>query len=360
MRARLADEDAGAFFVTNLTNIRYLTGFTGSNGFLVVDDSEAFFFSDGRYKTQAAQQVQSAGVQICLSHKEVTEALRGLAARRGYRKVCFEGASVTAGSAGPGWSLPPGLDQVSAYFEGAELMPTAGWVEELRKVKEPAEIELIAEAARLADEGIGYIIETVRPGRTERDIALDLEFFMRRSGADDVSFDVIVAAGERSALPHATPTSREVEAGGYLLLDLGCVYRGYCSDITRTFVVRKCDGRHREVYEAVLAAQLAGLGALRAGAAGDEVDRAARDVLDGAGLGDKFIHGLGHGVGLEIHEGPTLRKDAGEPLPEGAVVTVEPGAYIEGWGGVRIEDLVVLAGDGAVPLSKFPKELTVL
>jgi Xaa-Pro aminopeptidase len=227
-------------------------------------------------------------------------------------------------------------------------------------VKGPGELDRIREAARLADEGLAHILERVAEGVSERELALELEFFMRRAGADDVSFDPIVAAAERSALPHARPTERQVEKGRYLLFDLGCIYDGYCSDMTRTVVVGEADDRHREIYDLVARAQQAGLDAVAAGRPTAEVDLAARQVIADAGLADAFGHGLGHGVGIEIHEGPTLRATSPDVLEVGQVITIEPGVYLPGWGGVRIEDLVVVGPDGPEVLSRSSKELQVL
>ncbi|MGH9195713.1 MAG: M24 family metallopeptidase, partial [Acidimicrobiia bacterium] len=230
-------------------------------------------------------------------------------------------------------------------------------VSRLRRVKEADELALIRTAAELADAGFAYILGKVKPGVTEREFALDLEFFMRREGAEDVSFDPIVAAAERSALPHAHATDRPVEEGRFLLFDLGCKYLGYCSDLTRTIVVGKADSKHREIYDLVARSQQVALDAVRPGADGVEIDKVARDVFEGAGVGDAFSHGLGHGVGLEIHESPTLSKASKDILGTDEVVTVEPGIYFPDLGGVRIEDLVVVTESGAESLSKSGKEL---
>lgn len=350
-------ENLDGFFVTNLVNTRYLCGFTGSNAFLLVGHAGAWFFSDGRYKLQAAEEVREAEVGIFNSHDAVASALKDRRTASELSRIGFEGGDVTVASRRPGWELPPGMDKLLNYFEGSHLVPIQGWIEDLRRIKDAGEVELMREAARIADEGLDYILERVRPGRTERELALELEFRLRDQGAEDVSFDPIVAAAEHSAFVHARPSDREVEKDRYLLLDLGCVYRGYCSDLSRTVVPGKADSRHREVYEAVRAAQSAALERVRAGTSSSKVDGAARQALEAAGLGDAFSHGLGHGVGLQIHEEPVLRKEMGDPLQAGNVVTVEPGVYIDGWGGVRIEDLVWVNERGAELLSSSPKDL---
>ncbi|MDQ4148463.1 MAG: Xaa-Pro peptidase family protein [Actinomycetota bacterium] len=356
---RLEREGLDALLVTNMTNVRYLSGFTGTNGYVLVGRERARFFTDGRYRLQASEQVKDAEVQVCSNQQEVARTLSDLARDWGLSRVGFEGADVTLISRRAGWEPPLGMDRLKSYFGSAELVPTARWVEELRAVKDRDEVRLIQEAAEITDAAFDHILQRVKPGVSERALALEIEFYMRRSGADDVSFDPIVAAAERSALPHAQPTDRPVETGRYLLFDFGCIVGGYCSDMTRTTVVGASDQRHIEVYELVQKSQAAGLGAAAPGVGCGEVDQAARQVIDSAGHAELFPHGLGHGVGLEIHEDPVLRRGIPDTLGPGHVVTVEPGVYFEGWGGVRIEDLVVVTENGVQPLSRAPKDLIV-
>lgn len=360
LRRRLELEGLDAMLVTNMVNIRYLCGFSGSNGYLLVARDTALFVTDGRYATQAAQMVAEAEVEIAANHAAAADLLRGAVRDRRLAQVGYEAGHVTVSSRGRSWEPPPGLDKVMSYFEQAEVEATVGWVEELRQVKDAQEIAAMRAAAEMGDAGFEYILAKVRPGVTERDLALDLEFHLRSLGSEGVSFDPIVAAAERSALPHARPGDREVERGRYVLFDFGCVVDGYCSDMTRTVVVGVADDRHREVYDTVLASQSAGLAAATAGTACGEVDRAARDVIAQAGYPEAFMHGLGHGVGLEIHEAPSLKTGFPEPLAPGHVITVEPGAYFEGWGGVRIEDLAVVTEGSLEVLSQSPRELLVL
>ncbi|MEX2586512.1 MAG: Xaa-Pro peptidase family protein [Actinomycetota bacterium] len=357
---RLEAEKIDALLVTNLINIRYLSGFTGTNAYLFLTRDGSHFYSDGRYATQAARQVTGSEVTICVSHAEVSDALSKVVKGRKLRRVAYESTDVTVASRGPAWEAPPGLDKVLAYLVGAEAVPAAGWIEELREVKDSAEIESIRRAAELGDAGFDYIREKVKPGVTERELALDLEFFLRSQGSEGMSFDPIVAAAENSALPHAQPTDRPVEAGRFVLLDFGCIVDGYCSDMTRTLVVGPLDERHREVYETVRAAQGAGLAAAGPDVPCGDVDRAARKVVEDAGYPEAFMHGVGHGVGLQIHEAPSLKVDRREPLKAGHVITVEPGAYFEGWGGVRVEDLAAVTSDGLDVLSGSPRELIVV
>lgn len=345
LQESVRSQDLHAVFLTDLDNIRYLTGFSGSNASVLVTLTGVWFFTDGRYIAQAADQVHGAEVNIYLTEDEFRETVSSKVSAMG--KVGVEAASMTLAQ----------RESFASFFPESDLVAVSGLVEDLRRVKEPEELVAIREAARIADEGLEHILEKVEVGRTERDLALDLEFYMRTHGAEDVSFELIVAGGERSALPHARPSDSPVETDRFLLFDLGCKYEGYCSDITRTVVVGLADARHVEVYEAVLRAQSAGLAALAPGVRCADVDRAARGVLEDAGFGAQFSHGLGHGVGIQIHEAPTLRTTSEDVLREGDVVTVEPGAYFPGWGGVRIEDLAVITKDGYEVLSKSPKGL---
>lgn len=345
LQQRLRSQDLVAVFLTDLDNIRYLTGFSGSNASVLVTVNDAWFFTDGRYIAQAADQVQGAEVNIYLTEDEHRKQVSTRSS--GIEKVAVEAASMTLAQ----------RETFASFFPEADLVAVSVLVEDLRRAKEPEELLAIREAARIADEGLEHILGRVEIGRTERDLALDLEFYMRTHGAEDVSFELIVAGGERSALPHARPTDSPVEPDRFLLFDLGCKYQGYCSDITRTVVVGSADARHVEVYESVLRAQSAGLDALGPGVRCADVDSAARGVLVEAGFGAQFSHGLGHGVGIQIHEAPTLRATSEDVLRQGDVVTIEPGAYFPGWGGVRIEDLAVITKDGYEVLSKSPKDL---
>lgn len=360
LRARMATEGVDALLVSNLTNVRYLTGFAGSNGYVFLTKNATRFYSDGRYATQAAQMVKEAEIHIAPTHSAVVEDLNDITRSEKLARVAYEASHVTVSSRGAAWEPPPGLDKVMSYFEGAELIPGEGWVEELRKIKDPEEIASIRAAAQMGDEGFAFILDRIKPGVREIDLALELEFHLRSKGSVGVSFDPIVAAAERSALPHARPTDRMVEQGRYLLFDFGCVVDGYCSDMTRTVVIGPLDDRHREVYETVLESQMAGIEAAGPGVTCGDVDGAARRVIEKAGYPKAFMHGLGHGVGLDIHEAPSLKTGFAEQLMPGHVITIEPGAYFEGWGGVRVEDLAVVTEDGLEVLSKAPKDLIVL
>jgi Xaa-Pro aminopeptidase len=344
---RLAELDLDGLFVTRLPNVRYLTGFSGSNGQALIGPDSTVFFTDGRYEEQARHEVPDVERVVYLDgfpplQQRVTASGR----------IGFESEGVTHRF----W------ERLRERLEGVELVPVLGEVERLRRTKEPAEVERIAAAQEAADAAFDEVVlgGGLREGITEREVALALEVAMRRAGADDASFWTIVAFGEQAAEPHHAPTDRPLRRGDVVKLDFGALVGGYHSDMTRTVAFGEPGGRLRELRDLVAAAQQAGIEAMRPGATVAEVDLAARGVIEGAGHGKDFPHGLGHGVGLEIHEDPRLRWDGTETVPEGAVVTVEPGVYIPGLGGVRIEDMVVVTADGCRPIPRSTKELVVL
>ncbi len=349
-------EEAGidALLVTRLPNVRYLTGFTGSAGMLLVGPDELVFVTDGRYAEQAADQLGAAGiearVEIGVTQAAQRDALQGAAA--GIARLGLEAHGVT-------WAQQ--REFASEWFTNAELVPTLQLVEQRRLVKEAAEVARIAAACAIADEALAVVAPRLPDGPAEREVALWLELEMRQRGASGVSFDPIVASGPNGAKPHARPSNRRIEPGELLVLDFGCVVDGYCSDMTRTVSVGDPGASGSRLYDVVRAAQQAGREAVRAGVACADVDRACREVVEAAGLGDAFVHATGHGVGLEIHEAPRVAATARDTLAAGSVVTVEPGVYVRGVGGVRIEDTVVVlpAGndDGCQPLTAFPKDL---
>ena len=360
--ASLAGELAGleldALLIDSLVNVRYLTGFTGSSAAaLVVGDGARGklgghrFLSDFRYATQSAEQVPDVFEREIVTG-DLLGALAGSLADAGGR-LGFDDASLTVKQ----------HQKLAELLEGAwELVPCIGAVERLREIKDAGEIARIRAASELADEALRSVLTDGLVGRTERDVAIELELRMRRLGAQAPSFPSIVAAGAHGALPHATPRDAEIPPDVLVTIDWGALHEGYCSDCTRTYATGEAiSAEAREVYELVLRAQQHGLEAVRAGLSGREVDAVARAVIEAAGHGEDFGHGLGHGVGMEIHEGPRLSRTAGEePLRAGNVVTVEPGVYLPGLLGVRIEDLVVVAEDAQEVLTSLPKELTVV
>ncbi len=346
---RLGELELDALFVTRLPNVRYLTGFSGSNGQVLATADGTVFFTDGRYEEQSRHEVPDADRVIYLDgFPPVGEH----AAASKTSRIGFESEGVTYRY----W------ERLREHLEGVELVPVGPEVERLRRVKDAEELELLARAQEAADVAFERVVlgGGLREEITERELALALEIEMRRAGADDTSFWTIVAFGEQAAEPHHDPTERPLRRGDVVKLDFGALVEGYHSDMTRTVAFGEPPARLREIRDLVAAAQRAGIDAVRAGVSVAEVDLAARRVIEDAGLGREFPHGLGHGVGLEIHEDPRLRWDGTDDVPEGAVVTIEPGVYIPGLGGVRIEDMVEVTAEGCRPIPRSTKELVVL
>jgi Xaa-Pro aminopeptidase len=346
--------------VTDLINVRYLSGFTGSNAALLVfaDDLPPVLATDGRYRTQAAQQAPDLEVAI---QRACARYLAGRAASAGVRRLGFESHVVTV----------DGFDALAKELEQAgatELIRASQTVEALREIKDAGEVALLRLACEAADAALTDLVDRggLRPGRTEREVARELEALMLDHRADGVSFETIVASGANSAIPHHRPTDAVLAAGDFVKIDFGALVGGYHSDMTRTFVLGKAADWQCEIYQLVSAAQQAGRAALRAGACLADVDAAARGVITDAGHGEHFGHGLGHGVGLQIHEAPGINATAAGTLLAGSVVTVEPGVYLPDRGGVRIEDTLVVADTGQAHghapelLTRFPKELAIL
>ena len=344
LRARLAAADLPALLVTRPANVRYLTGFTGSYGALLLLGDRDLLLTDGRYRHQAAAEVPGA---------EVVPAPGDL--------IGAAIAVVRAGGEGLGFE-PAGLSwdagqRLRAGLPDRAVLPAPPLVEQLRQVKDEAELAAMREAARLGGEALQGLLAGLREGVTERQAAVELELALRRLGADGLAFDTIVAFGEQAAEPHHRPGHRPLAAGDWVTLDFGARVGGYCADMTRTVVLGRAAPRQRDLYELVRAAQAAGLARLQAGVPAGEVDRACRQPIAEAGLGDAFPHPTGHGIGLEIHEAPRLRAGAPDRVAAGTPVTVEPGVYLPGFGGVRIEDLAVARPGGHELLTTSPREL---
>jgi Xaa-Pro aminopeptidase len=354
---RLAGELRGAevdrLLVTSPVNVRYLSGYTGSNGLVVIaaeEDASHRFFTDFRYATQSAEQVPDGFEREIAPAELIEAATRALGARSGESRLGFDDASLTV-------SQHARLRELLA--SGWELVPCAGLVERLREVKDRQEIGRIRAACELADQALTEALEAGIVGRSERDVAIELELRMRRLGAQAPSFPSIVAGGEHGALPHAEPREAAIPRGVLVTIDWGAYLEGYCSDCTRTYATGPLSAQANEVYELVLQAQQAALAAVRAGAGGREVDGVARSIIEAAGHAEHFGHGVGHGVGMEIHEAPRLSRTAPEePLRAGNIVTVEPGVYLPGALGVRIEDLLLVTDGGHERLTGLPKALT--
>lgn len=339
-------EDLDGFVVTHPANLRYLCGYTGSNGLLLFLAGRKVFFTDGRYTLQAREEVKGPRMVICKGPlvKDACE----LISRLGSAVVGFEADQTTVSAAAQMRELAQ---------KKTEWKPTAGLLMRQRLVKDAEELRLIREAVKLGADVYKTALKAVRPGVTETEIAGKLEYAARQRGADGMSFETIVAAGKRGALPHGQATSAPIPRRGFVVIDSGVILRGYCSDMTRTVHVGRVTGTERAQYEAVLEAQLAGVAAIRPGVAAGEVDEAARTVLRKAKLDRYFTHSTGHGVGLEIHEPPRLGKAQAERLEPGMVITIEPGVYVPEKGGIRIEDMVLVTANGAEILTPVTKQL---
>jgi Xaa-Pro aminopeptidase len=345
----LPDAGVDVLLVTDLVNVRYLTGYTGTNGLALIGPQTRTFITDFRYVEQAAEEVHPS-FERRRAPRELIESIEDSLPDGGVLRLGFEDAHTSVRDHARLTEL------LSAH---AELVPVNGLVERLRAVKEPEEIEYIRAATVLADTAFERLIHDGLVGRTEREVAIALEHDMRERGADHASFETIVAAGPHGALPHAQPREVEIKRGDMVVIDWGAELDGYCSDCTRTVAAGEPADGAREIYELVLEAQLAGVEAVKAGVEGRAVDRVAREVIEHAGHGDQFGHGLGHGVGLAVHEGPRLSQRSDDTLAAGNVVTVEPGIYVPGRFGVRIEDLVVATDDGCEVLTSVSKRLIV-
>ncbi|HLN18023.1 MAG TPA: Xaa-Pro peptidase family protein [Acidimicrobiales bacterium] len=351
---RLEEAEVDALVVTTLANVRYLSGFTGSAGVLVVSDGQALLTTDGRYRTQSAEQVARVGVADRVAIEIGAASVQRDAAKAflsGVGRVGLEADDVS-------WSASNRWADVLER----ELVPTSGVVEALREVKDDGELDRMRRAAAIADAALGEVLpllgEADSTGLTEEEFALALDTAMRRLGAEGTAFDTIVATGPNSAKPHHHPTDRVFQRGDPVVVDFGAIFEGYRSDMTRTFCIGgEPTGELARVFEVVGSSQRAGVAAVRAGATAKEVDDVCRQVITEAGWGDRFEHGTGHGVGLDIHEAPTVSPLGTAILAPGVVVTVEPGIYLPGVGGVRIEDTLVVTEDGSQPLTHFTKDV---
>ncbi|MBI2860937.1 MAG: aminopeptidase P family protein [Chloroflexi bacterium] len=342
LRQALPEREVGGILISQPENRRYLSGFDGSAGILFITPDRAVMATDFRYVEQV--KLQSPDYEIFRTAGDMVhwfgELLGGFSGRLG-----FEAGHVTVA----------GLRQMGEAVKGQNavgLMPVEGLVEKLRAVKEPGEIEHIAGAARIALSAQEYARDIIRPGMTEKELAWQIEKFLRENGSQGMPFDIIVASGPNSALPHARPSERRIGAGEPVVIDLGARVEGYCSDLTRTLCPGSPDDTFNRIYDIVLGAQLTALAIISEGMTGEQADASARAVITEAGYGEAFGHALGHGVGLAAHEMPRLGAGSGDRLEGGMVFTIEPGIYLPGWGGVRIEDMAIIEGGRAVSLSK--------
>lgn len=335
-----------AVLVSSEFNRRYMSGFTGSSGYLFITKDARYMLTDFRYIEQATSQCPD--YEVVDFYKEgLFPTINSLVKAEKVSKIGFENQMVT----------------VKEYKHLREKVGNVTWlemedlVEKIRMFKDEEEIELIAHAASIGDAAFAHIIKYVKVGMTEIEVAIELEYFMKKQGASKLSFDTIVASGTRSSLPHAVPTEKKIENGDFVTLDFGCIYKGYCSDMTRTFVMGKASDKHKEIYNLVLQAQVNACNKVTAGIKGKVADAYARDIIDAAGYRKNFGHGTGHSLGLEVHEQPRFSLLSNDDIHEGMVMSIEPGIYIPDFGGVRIEDLVLVLKDGIRNFCTSPKEL---
>ncbi|MDR3270607.1 MAG: Xaa-Pro peptidase family protein [Peptococcaceae bacterium] len=336
------------FVVFNPVNVRYLSGFTGTSGVLLITANQAVLLTDSRYLEQA--EAQAGECQIVDIAGNQLRALESLIMAAQVETLAFEEDYLSFAAYG----------QMTQMIPGKRWLSRSELILRMRMVKDDEEIKRIRQAVAIADASFAQLLTGLKAGQREEEIALALEWYMRQAGASARSFDFIVASGWRSAMPHGVASTKELADGELLTLDFGAVYAGYCSDITRTLCLSRADDRQRAIYEIVLAANRAGIAALKPGISGREADAAARCVITEAGYGEQFGHGLGHSLGLEIHERPNLNRSEEQLLEPGMLVTVEPGIYLPGWGGVRIEDLVLVTQDGCEVLTQAPKEFIII
>ncbi|MDQ0269406.1 M24 family metallopeptidase [Cytobacillus purgationiresistens] len=347
LRSNFAKLGIDGFLITSPYNRRYMSGFTGSSGVVLISEEKALFITDFRYTEQAAKQCE--GYEIVKHTGSIPDEVGKVVKQLGIKKLAFEQDHVTFSA-----------HQTFNNAIAAELVPVSGVIENLRLIKDESEIKILKEAARIADAAYTHILDFIQPGKTEIEVANELEFFMRKAGATSSSFDMIVASGHRGALPHGVASEKVIEKGELVTLDFGAYYDGYVSDITRTLAVGKPNPKMKEIYDIVLEAQLRGMKGIKPGITGKEADALTRDYITEKGYGEHFGHSTGHGIGLEVHEGPGLSSKSDIVLEPGMVVTCEPGIYVPGLGGVRIEDDTIITKDHNESLNDSTKELIIL
>ncbi len=345
VREILKVKDLNGILFTSLENIRYLSGFTGSDGALVLTPERSFFLCDSRYWTQAEEEVKECSI---VHYQKKVEGIASLLSESKVKRIGFESASLS-------YSL---YQSLSGKLGGeVEFHPLEEEMKNLRAVKDETEIALVRTAIDLSSKALLHAIEIVREGVVEKEVALEMEFFMKRNGAQALGFDIIIASGKRSALPHGRASDKRIEKGDFVLIDFGSGYQGYHSDQTRTFVCGSASPEQRKVYQTVKDAHDRAIDSVRPGIPICEVDAAARDYIRSKGYGDYFGHGTGHGIGLAVHEDPVVNGENKDLLSEGMLFTIEPGIYIPNWGGVRIEDMVRVTANGPEVLTYLPTEL---
>ncbi|HJP82305.1 MAG TPA: Xaa-Pro peptidase family protein [Fimbriimonadaceae bacterium] len=349
LRAAMSEANIPAMLVSDIASVKWVTGFTGSFGYVIVTASDALFMTDSRYAIQVGEQVKEMPNAWFQSPVTLDDFLAEQVSNLGITKLGFEATSVTFAN----------FDRWRGKLGAVELVPAPDFISKLRMVKSAAEVDAIRRACGVADACFAHVQRMIQPGVSEWDISLDIEFFIRRSGYE-LAFEPIVVSGERSARPHGRASEKKLEAGDFVTMDFGAKVDGYCSDITRTVVVAEATDRHREIYAQVLRAEQSAIQMMRPGVKASEVDALARTILDEIGLAQYFGHGLGHGLGSLVHDSGRMNATSADVLEPGQVWTVEPGVYIPGFGGVRIEDDVVVTSDGVEVLTHSDRSLLVL
>lgn len=347
IKAILDELKLDAFYVTHIPNIRYLTGFSGSAATLLISKKKKYFLTDFRYKEQSAQQVK--GFEIIINY-QADEELKKIIAKEGFKSFAFESTHLTVHQ----------LDTLEKTFSNVKFTAVPERIEKLTMIKTPDELVKMQKAIDITDDVFAKLLDIIKPGMKENDVAAQITYWHKMLGADKDSFDPIVASGWRGALPHGMASDKIIEKGEMVTLDFGCVYNGFCSDMTRTISVGEPSAEMKKIYEIVKTAQHSAVDAAKSGITTKQLDSVARDYIYAQGFEGKFGHGLGHGLGIEVHEMPSVSQRMDMALPVNSVVTVEPGIYVEGLGGVRIEDDILITGGGCEVLNKSPKELIII
>lgn len=348
LRAKMEEKGLESVLITKRESYIYLSGFTGTAAFLVVTAKKAVLITDFRYVEQASQQAPL--FEIVQYSGDVANAINDVITAEGISRLGFEEGYVTYEK----------YNEYKEKLKAGELVPLGGMIESLRIRKDAYELDIIRKAVEIADQAFSQILGFLRPGITESEVAAELEYQMKKKGARGASFDTIVASGERAALPHGVASNRVLQSGDVITMDFGAIFEDYCSDMTRTVFLGQPDGQLKKIYEIVLEAQLQSSQAAKAGLTGKEIDAVARNIISGYGFEKNFGHGLGHGVGLEIHEDPRVSTGGQTVMENGMIITIEPGIYVPGLGGVRIEDMLVIHDDTPIVLTTSTKELLVL